>query len=99
MRTACADCAQPSIHQHKQQHAPAHQNTSPCPPPNQRLVLPGRLALFDAITALVAWVEKGVAPEALLASVRGTGNAGGVHADLPTDWAADRSQPQPTAVP
>ena len=99
MRTACADCAQPSIHQHKQQHAPAHQNTSPCPPPNQRLVLPGRLALFDAITALVAWVEKGVAPEALLASVRGTGNAGGVHADLPTDWAANRSQPPPTAVP
>ena len=48
---------------------------------------------FDAITALVAWVEKGVAPEALLASARGTGNAGGVNTDLPTDWAANRSRP------
>ena len=48
---------------------------------------------FDAVTALVAWVEKGVAPEALVATARGTGNAGGVNADLPTDWAANRSRP------
>ena len=48
---------------------------------------------FDAITALVAWVEKGVAPEALVATARGTGNAGGVNADLPADWAANRSRP------
>ena len=48
---------------------------------------------FDAVTALVAWVEQGVAPEALVATARGTGNAGGVNADLPTDWAAKRSRP------
>ena len=48
---------------------------------------------FDAVTALVAWVEKGVAPQALVATARGTGNAGGVTADLPTDWAANRSRP------
>jgi len=48
---------------------------------------------FDMLTPLVAWVEQGTAPEAVVASARGTGNAGGANADLPAAWAADRSRP------
>ena len=48
---------------------------------------------FDAVSALVAWVEQGTAPDSLLATARGTGNAGGVNADLPTTWAVNRSRP------
>ncbi|MFO1198292.1 MAG: tannase/feruloyl esterase family alpha/beta hydrolase [Burkholderiaceae bacterium] len=48
---------------------------------------------FDALAAIVAWVEKGEAPQALLASARGAGNPGGVNADVPAGWAANRTRP------
>jgi hypothetical protein len=48
---------------------------------------------FDALTPLVNWVEKGQAPASISASVRGAGNAGGINAELPKDWAANRSRP------
>ena len=48
---------------------------------------------FDMLTPLVAWVENGEVPGAVLAKARGAGNAGGVNADVPADWAADRSRP------
>jgi hypothetical protein len=48
---------------------------------------------FDTITPLVAWVEQGRAPETILATARGAGNAGGVNADLPADWAPNRTRP------
>ncbi len=47
----------------------------------------------DFVTPLVQWVEQGKAPEALIAKARGAGNAGGVNADLPANWAADRTRP------
>ena len=52
---------------------------------------------FDALAPLVNWVEKGIAPQAIPAMARGTvngvGNAGGVNAELPKDWAGNRSRP------
>ncbi|MGR6806896.1 tannase/feruloyl esterase family alpha/beta hydrolase [Sphaerotilus natans] len=48
---------------------------------------------FDAVSALVKWVEQGQAPDSLIAKARGTGNAGGVNADVPSTWAVDRSRP------
>lgn len=48
---------------------------------------------FDMLTPLVAWVEKGVVPESVKASVRGAGNAGGVNAELPKDWSSSRTRP------
>lgn len=48
---------------------------------------------FDALTALVDWVEKGVAPERIVASARGAGNPGGVNTELPAGWSATRSRP------
>jgi pimeloyl-ACP methyl ester carboxylesterase len=48
---------------------------------------------FDALTPLVRWVEQGVAPATITARARGAGNAGGVNAELPAGWAADRSRP------
>jgi poly(3-hydroxybutyrate) depolymerase len=48
---------------------------------------------FDALTPLVNWVEKGQAPDALAATARGPGNAGGANADLPPAWSATRSRP------
>ena len=47
----------------------------------------------DFITPLVAWVEQGKAPKSVIASARGAGNVGGVNADLPADWAANRTRP------
>jgi feruloyl esterase len=47
----------------------------------------------DFITPLVAWVERGRAPGALVASARGAGNPGGVNPEVPADWAADRTRP------
>ncbi|OYT87247.1 MAG: tannase/feruloyl esterase family alpha/beta hydrolase [Burkholderiales bacterium PBB6] len=47
----------------------------------------------DFLSPLVAWVEQGVAPQALVATARGAGNAGGVNADVPASWAADRTRP------
>jgi feruloyl esterase len=48
---------------------------------------------FDMLTPLVAWVEQGTAPDAVTAAARGTGNAGGVNADVPSSWAANRTRP------
>jgi feruloyl esterase len=48
---------------------------------------------FDMLTPLVNWVEKGQAPDSVQASARGTGNAGGVNADLPATWSATRTRP------
>ncbi|HEX8480229.1 MAG TPA: tannase/feruloyl esterase family alpha/beta hydrolase [Telluria sp.] len=48
---------------------------------------------FDALTPLVDWVEKGQAPDALAATARGAGNAGGVNGDVPRTWSAARTRP------
>ena len=48
---------------------------------------------FDLLTPLVRWVEEGVAPQAVTASVRGAGNPGGVNAELPADWPTSRTRP------
>jgi feruloyl esterase len=48
---------------------------------------------FDALTVMVNWVELGVAPASITASARGPGNPGGVNADVPATWAADRTRP------
>lgn len=48
---------------------------------------------FDVITPLVRWVEEGIAPDRIIASARGPGNAGAVNAELPADWAAHRTRP------
>nr|WP_255428270.1 tannase/feruloyl esterase family alpha/beta hydrolase [Ramlibacter cellulosilyticus] len=48
---------------------------------------------FDAFTALVNWVEKGQAPDRIVASARGAGNTGGVNPEVPSDWAANRTRP------
>ena len=48
---------------------------------------------FDMLTPLVNWVEKGVAPDSVVATARGAGNAGGVNTELPTDWSATRTRP------
>ncbi|PJJ57517.1 feruloyl esterase [Mumia flava] len=48
---------------------------------------------FDGLGALIAWVEGGDAPDRIVATARGEGNPGGVNAEVPADWAADRSRP------
>jgi hypothetical protein len=48
---------------------------------------------FDMLTPLVDWVEKGVAPESVVASARGAGNAAAVNADVPAAWAPNRTRP------
>jgi hypothetical protein len=48
---------------------------------------------FDMLTPLVKWVEQGVAPDSVVASARGTGNPGGVNADVPAAWSSVRSRP------
>ena len=47
----------------------------------------------DFLGPLVAWVEKGKAPGAIVASARGPGNAGGVNPEVPADWAPNRTRP------
>ena len=47
----------------------------------------------DLLTPLVAWVENGTAPDSITATARGAGNAGGVNAELPAGWAANRTRP------
>lgn len=47
----------------------------------------------DLLMPLVQWVEQGVAPQAVVASVRGVGNAGGVNTELPPDWSPQRTRP------
>jgi len=46
---------------------------------------------FDMLTPLVNWVEKGQAPDSVVANARGTGNA--VAVDVPSSWSASRSRP------
>jgi feruloyl esterase len=48
---------------------------------------------MDILTPLVKWVEEGVAPEAIVASARGAGDAGGANPDLPNTWDAARTRP------
>ena len=48
---------------------------------------------FDLLTPLVQWVEQGIAPQAVVASVRGAGNAGGVNLELPANWSPTRTRP------
>lgn len=48
---------------------------------------------YDALSALVAWVEQGDDPDRIVASARGAGNPAGVNADLPADWAPNRTRP------
>jgi Tannase and feruloyl esterase len=48
---------------------------------------------YNALSALVDWVEKGVAPDRIVAAARGAGQAGGVNADVPPSWSATRTRP------
>ncbi len=48
---------------------------------------------FDMLTPLVKWVEQGIAPESVVATARGAGNAGSVNAEVPKDWSANRTRP------
>jgi feruloyl esterase len=48
---------------------------------------------FDLLSPLVKWVEEGLAPQAVVATARGAGNPGGVNAELPAHWSAQRSRP------
>lgn len=48
---------------------------------------------FDLLGPLVRWVEHGEPPQAVKAAARGAGNPGGVNAELPGDWSAQRSRP------
>ena len=48
---------------------------------------------FDMLSPLVAWVEQGIPPASVKASVRGAGNVGGVNEELSKDWSSSRSRP------
>ena len=48
---------------------------------------------FDMLTPLVNWVEQGIAPNSVIANVRGAGNLGGTNADVPATWSPSRSRP------
>jgi pimeloyl-ACP methyl ester carboxylesterase len=48
---------------------------------------------FDMLTPLVNWVEKGEAPESVVANARGPGNAAAANADVSASWSATRSRP------
>jgi Tannase and feruloyl esterase len=48
---------------------------------------------FDLLTPLVAWVEQGIAPVGIPATVRGAGNTAAVNTELPKDWSASRQRP------
>lgn len=45
------------------------------------------------LTPLVNRVEKGPAPDPVLARARGAGNSGGANADVPSTWSATRTRP------
>jgi feruloyl esterase len=47
----------------------------------------------DFITPLVRWVEQGVAPQSIVAGVRGVGNAAAVNNELPAAWSPTRTRP------
>jgi pimeloyl-ACP methyl ester carboxylesterase len=46
---------------------------------------------FDMVDALVAWVERGVAPDAILATARGPGS-NVLNPEVPHDWSAHRTR-------
>jgi feruloyl esterase len=48
---------------------------------------------FDMLTALVDWVERGKAPESVMAHARGAGSTVGVNRDVPSSWSPSRSRP------
>jgi hypothetical protein len=48
---------------------------------------------FDLLTPLVAWVEQERAPEEVVASARGPGNAGEPNPELPASWSSTRTRP------
>lgn len=48
---------------------------------------------FDMLTPLVNWVEKGQAPDSVVAGVRAAGNVAGANPDLPASWSANRTRP------
>ena len=48
---------------------------------------------FDMLTQLVNWVEKGQAPDSVVASVRGAGNGAGANPDVPSTWSPTRTRP------
>ena len=48
---------------------------------------------FDMLSALVAWVEQGKAPDSITAMARGPGNPGGVNAEVPANWSPQRTRP------
>ena len=47
----------------------------------------------DFISPLVAWVEQSRKPGSITATARGAGNVGGVNAEVPAGWAANRTRP------
>ena len=48
---------------------------------------------FDMLSALVDWVERGQAPDSVIATARGPGNAAGANANVPAGWSASRTRP------
>ena len=48
---------------------------------------------FDALSALVGWVERGEPPAQIVAKARGPGHAGAVNPEVPAQWAPDRTRP------
>lgn len=51
---------------------------------------------FDVITPLVNWVEKGIAPNSIVATARGAGTSSIpalINPDVPTNWSPSRSRP------
>jgi hypothetical protein len=48
---------------------------------------------FDMLTPLVNWVEKGEAPDSVIACARGAGNAVAPNPDVPSGWSPGRSRP------
>ena len=48
---------------------------------------------FDMLTPLVNWVEKGEAPDSVLARARGVGNPVGANPDVPLTWSPNRTRP------
>lgn len=48
---------------------------------------------FEMLAPLVDWVEKGLAPDSIVAGARGAGNPGGVNADVPGTWSQTRTRP------
>jgi Tannase and feruloyl esterase len=48
---------------------------------------------FDMLSPLVAWVEQGSAPDSVVATARGVGNAAGANAAVPATWSPTRTRP------